>query len=199
MLVALWVVIGIVVKVAGSLKPTPEKIFKYAEKNSLDKIEDPEKRKVVIGRLAEMMNQLEVEDLQDMEEKVDREKREAMFASMTQEEQWFFMEKRMGRAFTQMMEMFNKMERPERKKMVERALREIRKNETNQTQGGGGDGRLSLEEGDPEIVEKVTSAGMKAYFTDASAETKLDLAPLMEEIQKIMSAPGRGPRRKRSK
>ncbi len=38
------------------------------------------------------------------------------------------------------------------------------------------------------------SAGMKSYFEDASAETKMDLAPLMEELQKTMSFPrGRGP------
>ena len=49
----------------------------------------------------------------------------------------------------------------------------------------GGPGRL--EEADPEIADKITQAGLKAYYEDANAETKLDLAPLLEEMQRSMS------------
>jgi len=51
--------------------------------------------------------------------------------------------------------------------------------------------RGDLEERDPEIVEKIAEAGFKAYYTEASAETKIDLAPLMEEMQGAMGRMGR--------
>lgn len=185
-LLALWFVVAMVTRWAGSLTPTPAKIEKFVAKNPLSEIEDPDERKRVISRVAEMMNQLDPEDLRDLERRGTRESREAILRSMTPEEQWFFMEKRMGRAFSQMMEVFNEMERSERKATVERALSQLRKNE-----GGNG----PMDEASPEMVEKIASAGMKAYFEDSSAETKMDLAPLMEEIQSIMSNPGRRHRR----
>ncbi|MDF1816076.1 MAG: hypothetical protein P1V20_28000 [Verrucomicrobiales bacterium] len=180
-LLALWVALGAVIKIAGNMKPSPRKIMAYAEKHPLDEIDDPEQRKETIGRIAEMMNQLEGEDLRKLEEESSRTKRQAMLESMSPEEQWFFMEKRMGRAFSQMMEVFNEMDRPERKKVVERALKQIRDDERG----------MPMDEAEPEMIEKVANAGMKAYFEDSSAETKLDLAPLMEEMQKILSSPGR--------
>lgn len=183
-LVILWVGLGAVIKVAGNMKPSPQKIMKYAADHPLDEIEDPAKRKETIGRIAEMMNQLEADDLRKLEEASSRENRRAMFESMTPEEQWYFMEKRMGRAFSQMMEVFNDMERSERRQIVERALKQIQKNDGDGPGGPMGDAS-------PEMVEKVASAGLKAYFEDSSAETKMDLAPLMEEVQKVMSSPGR--------
>ena len=89
----------------------------------------------------------------------------------------------MGRAFTQMMELFNQMDRAERKQMVERALAQMRKNE----------GDRPMDQATPEMIEKMAEAGMKSYFEDASSETKMDLAPLMDELQKTMSSPRREP------
>jgi hypothetical protein len=85
-----------------------------------------------------------------------------------------------------MMQSFNEMDREERKKIVERSLRRIRENQ--------GEGDRNLETEDPEIVEKIAEAGFKAYYSEASAETKIDLAPLMEEMQGVMGQM-RGPRR----
>ena len=38
--------------------------------------------------------------------------------------------------------------------------------------------------------EKMAEAGFKAYYSEASAETKIDLAPLMEEMQRTMGRMG---------
>ena len=190
-IVLLWAVVGGVVRIAGSMKPTAVKVAKYAQSHPLDEIEDQNERKVVIGRLAEMLNQMEPTELRKLEEMGERRERRRMFESMTPDEQWFFMEKRMGRAFSQMMQVFNEMDRAERRKTVERAVREIRRSESSRANGGGSGGP-SFKDADREMVEKIASAGMEAYFRDASAETKLDLAPVMEEMQKLLSAPGRG-------
>ena len=43
-----------------------------------------------------------------------------------------------------------------------------------------------MEEDDKEIFDKVVNSGMRAYYQEADADVKLDLAPLMEEMQARM-------------
>ena len=182
-LAVLWLIVFTVVKVAGSLKPTPEKIQTYAEENQLSEIEDPEKRRAVIGNIADMLNQLEPEQFAEFTKKGKdgRDKQSLFFREMNPDEQMFFMEKRIGKAFNQMMKAFNKMDRDQRKKIVEQSLKRMK---NNPGKGPGGED-IPV---DPEMVEKITNAGLKAYYKDASAETKLDLAPLMEEMQTTMGS-----------
>jgi len=177
-LVGLWIVVFAVVKVAGSMRATPEKVLAYGKKNDLAEIGDPGKRREVIGRVADMLNDLEPDELEELRTKTDQDPRQTFFEEMSEEEQLFFLEKRVGRAFQQMMQAFNEMERDQRRKVIERSLRHMQQDSER------GDG---LEEADPEVVEKIASAGLEAYYRDASAETKMDLAPLMEEMQRTMS------------
>ncbi len=185
----LWAVVFGVLKAVGSIKPTPEKVMKYGRDNPLAEIDDPDERREVIGNIAEMLNQLEPDELSELEGREEGDPRREFFGQMTQDEQMFFMEKRIGRAFQQIMLSFNEMDREERKKIVERSLKQMEENPN----GPRGEG---LEEADPEMIEKITTAGFKSYYQDANADTKLDLAPLMEQMQKNMSRMGGGGRRK---
>lgn len=187
---ALWLVVWGVLQLSGVLQPSPEKIESYVEANPLDEIDDPDERLEVIGKVAEMMNQLTSEQVAE----VSRQRREGenderdrqFFQSMSSEEQRFFMEKRVGKAFDQMMVAFNEMDRDERRKIVERTLQQMKDGE------GGRDERF--EEQDSEMVEKVVNEGLRAYYQEASAETKLDLAPVLEQMQRNL---GRGKGRPR--
>ncbi len=119
----------------------------------------------------------------------DRDQGRDYFKGMTPEEQHFFMEKRIGKAFNQMMTAFNDMERDERKQLVERTLKRMREDD------GEREGLRRLEQSDPAATEKIVNEGLRAYYQDASAETKLDLAPLMEQMQRNLQ--GLGHRRKK--
>ena len=99
------------------------------------------------------------------------------------EEQLYFLERRIGRAFEQIMDSFNEMDRDERKKIVERSLKRIRE------RGDGSSGPFG--EDNPEVAEQITDAGLKAYYSTANAETKIDLAPLLEEMQRTITLGGR--------
>lgn len=187
LLLVVWGIVFGITKLAKGARPTPAKILAYGEKNPLSEITDEAKRREVIGTVAEMLNQLEPEELRELEEGGESSTRRAFFESMTPEEQAFFLEKRLGRAFQQIMQSFNAMDREERRRIVQKALDE-RKNDPDRAR------RRNLEEADPEIVEKITTAGFQSYYQDASAETKLDLAPLMEDIQRDLSRVGGGPR-----
>ncbi|MEQ1839285.1 MAG: hypothetical protein ABL994_02650 [Verrucomicrobiales bacterium] len=177
-LISLWGIAYAIVCWAGSVRPTPEKVAAYIDANPLEEIDDPEKRKEVIGTLATMLNELEPSENRLFEENQENDPRRNFIEQLSPEEQFYFLEKRVGRAFQQMMLSFNEMDRDERKQIVERSLKRMK--EQNDDSGG-------LEKADPEVVEKITGAGLKAYYEEASAETKIDLAPLLEEMQRSMT------------
>ncbi len=182
-LLVVWGLVFGIVKLAGSMKPTSEKVVAYMEGNPLSEIDDSEERREVIGNVADMMNQLEASEVGILRDREEVDPRRNLFREMTQEEQRFFFEKRVGRAFEQMMQSFNEMDRDERKRMVERTLKQMQ--DSNEEMGG-----RDFENEDPEMVEKMAEAGLEAYYSDASVETKIDLAPLMEEMQRTMSHMG---------
>ena len=185
-LVVLWGIVWIGQRISRSMKPTPEKLEAYVEANPLSDTEDSAERRKIIGKVADMLNQLDPDDIRRVIEENERDPREEFFLEMTPEEQRFFMEKRVGKAFDQMMQAFNDMERDERKRIVERTLKQMRQD------GQRRDGLQRLEETDPAMAEKIIDEGLRAYYQGASAETKLDLAPVLEEMQRNLAG---GPRR----
>lgn len=182
-LLVLWAIVFGVAKVAGSMKPTLEKLDSFTEKNPLSEIDDPQERREVIGKVVDLLNEMEPSEVAKLQQRSENDPRRTFMESMSPEEQMFFLERRVGRAFQQMMLSFNEMEREERKRIVERSLKRMRENPDREPPGGG----------DPEIAEKMADAGLKAYYSDASVETKIDLAPLLEEMQRTMGQMG-GPR-----
>ena len=189
-LLVVWVLVWAGLKIARSMTPSPEKIAAYVDSHPLSEIEDPEERREVIGKVADMLNQLPPEDVGRLAENGERDEdpRRLFFEEMTEEEQRFFMEKRIGKAFNQMMQAFNEMDRDERKRIVERTLREMRR------EGGERrDGLERMEETDPEMADRIINEGLRAYYQEANAETKLDLAPVLEQMQ--LNIGGHGGRR----
>ncbi|MDF1657045.1 MAG: hypothetical protein P1U58_05500 [Verrucomicrobiales bacterium] len=186
-LVVLWVVVLAVVKVAGAMKPTVEKLEAFTEKNPLSEIEDAEERKQVIGQMVDMLNEMEPSEVSLLRGREESDPRRSLMRELTPDEQLFFLERRVGRAFQQMMVSFNEMERDERQRIVERTLKRMKENSDGGPRGG------SVGE-DPELAGKIADAGLKAYYSDASVETKIDLAPLLEEMQRTMGRMGGPPR-----
>lgn len=186
-LLILWAVVFAVVKVAGSMKPTAAKLEAFTEANPLSEIEDPAERKEIIGGIVDMLNEMDPAEAALLAERDESDPRRNLMRELTPDEQLYFLERRVGRAFQQMMLSFNEMERDERQGIVERTLKRMKEN--------SGDGRREGPIGeDPELAEKIADAGLKAYYSDASVETKIDLAPLLEEMQRTMGRMG-GPNR----
>ena len=183
-LIVIWAVIGLSIKLVRSAKPTAEKVTNYLTENDLSKISDEAQRREVIGRTAQMLNAMDSDELEILSGREEGDPRRMLFGELSGEEQLYFLERRIGRAFEQIMESFNEMDRDERKKIVERSMKRIRE------RGDGSDGPFNEE--NPEAVEQITDAGLKAYYSTANAETKIDLAPLLEEMQRSIAQGGRG-------
>ena len=67
----------------------------------------------------------------------------------------------------------------ERKKFVEKGISEITSGKTEEEMA-------RAEELGDDLLETIANEGMRAYFEKANADTKLDLAPLMESMNEVM-------------
>ncbi len=169
LLVGVWLLVAGVIFVARSAKPTPESVVRYAEEHPVEG-KTPAERERIMRKLANELNQLDY----DQRREVRMGKRlEVFFKSLQPQEQSHFIDLTFPAGFRKMMDSFNKMTPQKRKQFVERTLADMR--------------RRGAEEEPPRPddpnVQKIIAQGLHSFYSEASAETKLDLAPLVEQMQ----------------
>ncbi len=167
--VAVWLVAAVVIFWARAARPTPASVSAYIEKNPLANLA-PAGREKVIGRVAAQLNKLNFDQRQELRKtKIDRR----LFEEMTAEERKRFLDLTLPEGFRQLMLALNKMEPDKRKKIVQRALDDIEKDQPE-----------NMERIDRVEVQKLISQGMDSFYSEASAEVKLDFAPVIEQLQR---------------
>jgi hypothetical protein len=77
------------------------------------------------------------------------------------------------------MEALDAMPPEQRRSFVEKGLKEVKEGSTEQEMA-------RADELGSDLLEKISQEGMRAYFEKSSADTKLDLAPLMEAVNETM-------------
>jgi hypothetical protein len=180
-LVTIWLVATVVAWVAGTRMVTAEKVVATMEANPLSDGLSPEERNDRIETVAGILNRLDYKQREKFEGDPgqDRQVREYM-NQMSAEERKHFVKLTIERHFEKVMKLLNEMAPEQRKKMVQESLDRMKREE---------EGRADIdrvEERDPEIVEMVMQEGFSTYYQDASAEVKVDMAPLLEEIQRTV-------------
>ncbi len=166
-LAAIWIVASGAIFWARSVKVTPETIATYLEKHPIAEQAGAERAKV-IESIADQMNALSYEQRREMRM---GKRLDGFFRTLTPEEQSAFLDRTLPTGFKQMMESLNKMEPVQRKRFVERSLREMKEREGE----------------DPTIdqnARKMIDQGFKSFYSEASNEVKMDVAPLLEQLQK---------------
>ncbi len=102
----------------------------------------------------------------------------AWFEELTETERIRYVELTLPRGLQQMMEAFNEMPPAKRKQIVNRALNDLAR------------AREEMPDAPPalsdENFQRIVDEGMKSFIRDANAETKLDLQPVIEQMQQIM-------------
>lgn len=171
LLAAAWLIAGGVIWWARAARPTPDSVVRYANEHSPEGRSQPAREEALRG-LASRLNQLEYEQRQQV--RVQR-RLDSFFRQLTPEERLEFVDLTAPAGFHQMMEAFNKMDPDKRRTFVERALAQMKEREE--------EGTGPLPPDDPN-VKKMIEHGMHAFYADASADTKMDLAPLIEQMQK---------------
>ncbi len=166
-LLAIWLVAGGAIFWARSVKVTPETLAAYLAKHPIAEQSGTSRGKV-IEKVADQMNLLSYEDRREMRM---GKRLDGFFRTLTPEEQSAFLDRTLPTGFKQMMESLNKMPPAQRKRFVERSLRDMREHEGE----------------DPKVdqnARKMIDEGFKSFYSEASTEVKMDVAPLLEQLQK---------------
>ena len=191
--VIIWAVAITGYTLAKRARVTADSVGAYVESVDLSKLSGDARTKA-IHRLAQMMNALSIE-----ERRKARLERLASgwFDQMTEDEKGWFIEATMPTGFKQMLTAFEQLPEEKRRKTVDDALRRLRDEQT----------RLQAAEGDPnagtngppvlspELQGKIRTIGLKTFYSQSSPQTKAELAPVLEELQRVMESgrPFRGP------
>jgi len=182
---AIWIVAVVGYRIARNAKMTAEKVKTYAESVDIAKLSG-EARAKAIRDLERMLNSLSVE-----ERRKARFERAAMgwFDAMTEDEKAEFIESTMPTGFKQMLTSFEQLPDDKRRKAVDDAMRRL-KQQREEFQASQGDGNPGGPHNgpvlSPELEAKVRGIGLKAFYSQSSAQSKAELAPVIEELQRSM-------------
>jgi hypothetical protein len=182
-LALVWLAVWSIRTWAGSRKITAERIEKEITAAEFEdwssnkgRSDDPAEREQEIRRIAEMINRL---DFKEREKNRQNRSGEDFYRKLSPEERKLFVDLTVTESMNRFIAALDELKPAERRRFVMQALREI------------DDGRTAEEMvrvralGD-NLLDRISEEGMKAYFTKSSADTKLDLAPLLEAMDEVM-------------
>lgn len=168
--------------IAQNYKMTAEKVRAYAASVDLSKLSGSE-RATALQRLADMMNGLSPEERRQL-----RFERMAgdWLAQMTEAEKGAFIEATLPTGFKQMITAFEEMPEDNRRRALDGAMKRLKEQREEASPGGAKDGKAPPIS--PELEAKVRNIGLNSFYSESSAQTKAELAPLLEELQRSMES-----------
>jgi len=183
----IWLVALAGYRIARNARMTAEKVKAYAESVDISKLSGDARAKA-IKELEDKLNALSLEERRRA--RLDR-LMWIWFNQMTEDEKAAFIDATMPTGFKQMLTSFEQLPEEKRRKAIDDSLRRLRE---ARDQGAGGLGRPNRNgtNGPPilsdELEAKVRSIGLKTFYSQSSAQTKAELAPVMEELQHVMES-----------
>lgn len=179
LLLVVWAMVGGVIYWARAAKPTPESVMAYLATHPVGENDSATERGKVVEKVAAQLNQLGYEERREvrMSRKLD-----GFFKTLTRPEQDRFLDLTLPTGYKQMMEALNKMEPEKRKRFVSKALEDLKKRE--------GEEPPENQPGLDAVGQKIINEGFRSFYSDASAEVKMDVAPLIEQLQKNIQGMG---------
>jgi len=179
----IWAVTWSGVIVARNARVTPDKVRDYIAAVDLSKLSAAD-RAEALRKLAGMLNRLSLEERQEL--RLGRTVT-GWFSEMTESEKAGFIEATLPTGFKQMITAFEEMPEEKRRRAVDQAMRRLRE---QQQRGplGGMEGSNAPPPLSPELEAKVRTLGLKSFYGESSAQTKAELAPLLEELQRNMES-----------
>jgi hypothetical protein len=190
-IVGIWLVAWAGHWYLDSIKVTADKVRAYMASVDFSKLTG-EARARAIRELEDKLNALSYEERQ-------RLRAEHLigdwFAQMTEDEKSQFIEATMPTGFKQMITAFEQLPDDKRHKMIDDALTNLR----DQNQNAAGGNRVAKGTNgpppiSPQLEAKIRTIGLNSFYSQSSAETKAELAPVLEELQHAMES-GRRMRR----
>jgi hypothetical protein len=174
LLIAIWALAGGVIFWARSVKPTPESVVHYLDTHPVAAASD---RGKLLEKVASQINQLNYDQRREVRMS---KKLNGFFRSLTPEEQSRYLDLTLPAGFKQMMEALNKMTPEKRKEFVDKTLAEMKKHEGEDLP----EDKHKLDANGQKIIDQ----GFRSFYSEASAETKMDVAPLIEQLQRNLQS-----------
>ncbi len=184
-LVLLWLGVWGIRAWASSKRVTAEMLEKEVQRANLEDWSKQEgdadaaeaaRREQEIRRIAGLVNRL---DFRERQKNREERSNEIFFDKLNPRERELFFDLTIRESMNTFMEALDSMSTEQRKKFVEQGLKEIQSGKTEAEM------KKAKDLGD-DLLSKASEQGMRAYFEKASADTKLDLAPLMEAMNETM-------------
>lgn len=187
--VLIWVAAIAVYIYSNNRRPTAEKVLSFVDDTDLSKLSAKE-RADAIRKLAEMLNGLSAEERRRA--RLDRAGLR-WFGVMTEEEKASFIDQTMPTGFKQMLSAFEQMPEEKRRKAIDDSLRRLREARQQMAQASTMGGNMRpMDTNSPPISEdlqaRIRAIGLNTFYSQSSAQTKAELAPVLEELQQIMES-----------
>lgn len=174
---AIWLIVATGIYWSRSLRPTPEKISNYLTvSGNLDNL-SADKRAALIDRVASDLNRMDIEQRQQLRR--GQSPFDDFFAQLTPPERSAFLDRTLPEGFKQMMIAFNKMKPEQRQRIIRRTLDDLDKTEAEGMRPA--DRALETEQ-----TQKIINKGLDSFYNDANADVKMEMAPVIERLQKVM-------------
>jgi len=194
-MLGVWVVAGTGWTFANRAKATAEKVTSLLHEEDPATLA-PQQRTETLDALSRQMAELPMEER--LKARLD-EGWKNWFAAMSEDEKRRFIEASLPGGLKQMLANFEKLPEAKRRRAISDALRDlkrIRELAASDEQSGiriGTNRPPALSE---ELQQKIVSMGLQAFYAESSAQTKAELAPVLEELQRWMESGAllRGPR-----
>jgi len=167
-----------------SLKVTAEKVHAYVGSVDFGALAGAEREKA-LQRLEDMLNALSYQERQRFRS---QHFINAWFGNMTEDEKAQFIEATLPTGFKQMISAFEQLPEDKRHRVIDEALKNLRTVSNPSSGGGGRGGTNGPAPVSPELEAKIRTLGLKTFYSQSSAQTKAEVAPLLEEIQRQMES-----------
>ena len=180
----IWLVALVGYAVAKNSRVTGEKVRAYMRGNDLSQLAGAPRAKA-IKKLTDQLNALPADERRTA--RLDGEWNR-WFGAMDDKEKGDFIEQTMPTGFKQMITAFEQLPPDKRKKAVDDAMKNLKKAQDNPDLIAQNPDRQRPPEMNPDLQKKLTTIGLKTYYSQSSGQTKAELAPLLEEIQRTMES-----------
>jgi hypothetical protein len=177
----IWTAAFTGINVAKNSRPTAERVREFVESVDLDKLSLSDRERK-IQTLANKLNALPPDERRRAQfERLPR----AWFEQMTEEEKRQFLEATTPKGFIQMLAAFEKLPEERRRRTIEDTARRLRDVQTRlQTEGLTN----SLPPLSGDLLARIRTMGLVELYQQSPAQTKAELAPILEELQRVMES-----------
>jgi hypothetical protein len=170
-------------RLAAAWRPTPEKVAAYAMGLDLAAM-SPEARRAALERLARQLNALGFEERRQV--RLGRVWGR-LFEQMTDAEKLWFVEQTLPSGVKQMLDAFEALPADKRRRAVEDSLKRLQEARA-QMQSGSAPGWANAPPVSEEMQRQMVELGLRAFYTESSAQTKAEIAPVLEEMQRLLES-----------